>query len=178
VKPADDNSRRRPAILLTGRPGIGKTTVIRRLADLLGGKALAGFYTAEIRVGRQRQGFEIRTFSGTTAVLAHTNVDSPHCVGRYGVDVEAFEKTVLPELARPADVLLIDEIGKMECFSDRFVQAMRKLLNEAVPLVAAVALSGPGFIAEVKRRPDVELRHVTAQNRDELPGQLANLVAP
>jgi nucleoside-triphosphatase len=147
------------------------------LADLLVGRALAGFYTGEIRVGGQRQGFEVSTLSGKTAVLAHVKAHSPHRVARYGVDVEAFERTVLPELTRPADVVLIDEIGKMECFSARFVQAVRELMNVTVPIVATVALKGSGFIAEVKERPDVEIWEVTTGNRDKLPRQLAERIA-
>ena len=170
--PAAADSRRR-LILLTGRPGCGKTTVIRRVAELLPGRALAGFYTEEIRVGGQRQGFAVRTFSNTTGTLAHTRTRGPCRVGRYGVDVEAFERIVLPELARPAAVLLIDEIGKMECFSAAFVRAVRDLLNGAVPMVATVALRGPGLIAEIKSRPDAELLEVTMWARDGLPAQLA-----
>ena len=137
---------------------------------------MGGFYTGEIRIAGRREGFEVSTFSGQVAVLAHVKTHSPHRVGRYGVDVAAFERTVLPELERRAEVLLIDEIGKMECFSARFVQVVRGLLNGNAPLVATVALSGTGFIAEVKRRPDVRLWQVTTANRDELPKRLAEEV--
>jgi nucleoside-triphosphatase len=95
----------RLVILLTGRPGIGKTTIIRRLADLLAGRTIAGFCTDEIREAKQRQGFRVTAFSGATDVLAHANTRSPHRVGRYGVDLDAFERIALPELVRPADVL-------------------------------------------------------------------------
>ena len=163
-------------ILLTGRPGIGKTTVVRRLAELLPGRAIAGFYTDEIRLVGKRQGFRVTAFSGATEILAHIEARSPHRVGRYGVDIEAFEQIVLPELGRPTDVLLIDEIGKMECFSPRFVRAMHELLDRSTPIIATVALSGTGFISDVKRRSDVELQQVTAQNRDRLPTQLAERI--
>ena len=176
MSPTDSITSHRLVILLTGRPGIGKTTVIRRLAELLPGQAIAGFYTDEIRVAEQRQGFRVTAFSGTTGILAHTKTRVPHHVGRYGVDVDTFERIALPELARLADVLLIDEIGKMECFSLRFVHAVRKALDGSMPLVATVALSGSGFIAEVKDRPDAEFRQVTAQNRDKLPTQLAERI--
>jgi len=176
MNPADHDAPRRLVILLTGRPGIGKTTVIRRVAELLASRVIAGFYTDEIRVGGQRQGFRVTAFSGASDVLTHTTTHSPHRVGRYGVDMDAFERIALPELARPAEVFLIDEIGKMECFSSRFVQAVRDLLDGPMPVVATVALSGSGFIADVKRRPDAEFWEVNAENRDGLPGQLAERV--
>ncbi|HUU98699.1 MAG TPA: nucleoside-triphosphatase [Phycisphaerae bacterium] len=164
-------------ILLTGRPGIGKTTVITRLADLLSNKATAGFYTGEIREGGQRQGFGATTFSGGSGVLAHVGLQSRRRVGRYGVDVAAFEQLVLPELGRGCDVMLIDEIGKMECFSTRFVNAVRGLLDGPTPIVATVGVSGGGFIAEVKARFDAEVWQVTRESRDGLPQRLAERVA-
>jgi nucleoside-triphosphatase len=163
----------RKTILLTGRPGVGKTTVIRRLADLLSDRAIAGFYTGEIRKAEQRQGFGVTTFSGGSGVLAHVNLRSRQRVGRYGVDVAAFERLVLPELGRRCDVMLIDEIGKMECFSARFIEVVRALLDGPTLVVATVAVSGAGFIAEVKRRPDVEIWQVTRESREEMPQRVA-----
>jgi nucleoside-triphosphatase len=160
-------------ILLTGRPGVGKTTVIRRLAELLSNRSLAGFYTEEIREGGQREGFGATTLSGGTCVLAHVNHKGRYRVGKYGVDVAAFEQLVLPELTRQADVMLIDEIGKMESFSGQFVGAVRGLLGGPTPVVATVAVSGGGLIAEAKARPDAEVWKVTHDTRDELPQQLA-----
>ena len=164
-------------ILLAGRPGIGKTTVITRLADLLSNRTIGGFYTEEIREGGQRQGFGATTFSGGSGVLAHVKLRSQHRVGRYGVDTSAFEQLVLPELTRSCDVLLIDEIGKMECFSTRFVDAVRELLDGPTPVVATVAVSGAGFITEAKTRSDVEVWQVTRDSRDGLPQRLAERVA-
>ncbi len=163
----------RPTILLTGRPGVGKTTVIMRLADCLRGQDVSGFYTEEIRERGHRKGFLAVTLSGRTAVLAHVGIRSRFLVGRYGVDVNGFEELALPELGRPCDTILIDEIGKMECFSGRFVTAVWKLLDGRTQVVATVANKGAGFIAKVKARPDVEVWEVTRSNRDELPQRLA-----
>ncbi len=159
-------------VLFTGPPGIGKTTMMIRLAERLAGRSMAGFYTEEIRRDGRRQGFRIVTFSGRTGVLADRAIKSRARVGRYGVDVAGFEGLVIPELARPADLILIDEIGKMECFSSAFVDTVRGLLNGPVPVVATVAAKGGGFIAEVKARPDVQIRTVSQENRDELPDRL------
>ena len=72
----------------------------------------------------------------------------------------------------PASLYLVDEIGKMECFSAKFCAAMRGLLDSGCPLVATVALRGGGFIREVKSRHDVEIWEVTRANRDEMPRQI------
>lgn len=164
-------------ILLLGRPGVGKTTVIVRLVELLPHLQLTGFYTEEIREAGQRRGFRAVTLSGKTAMLAQVSCRSRVRVGRYGVDLTAFEELVLPELAHPADLMLIDEIGKMECFSPAFISAVRNLLNDFRPLVATIAQRGAGFITEAKTRPDVEILQVTRDNRDELPQRLARRFA-
>lgn len=164
-------------ILLTGPPGIGKTTAIVQLARQLSGLEVAGFYTQEIRENGQRVGFSVAAFSGPMRTFAHVTFRNVNRVGRYGVDVAAFEKIALPEFARPCDVMLIDEIGKMECFSSHFVAAVRGLLDDRTPMVVTVAVKGSGFIAEVKARPDVELWQITRANRDEMPERLAAVLA-
>ncbi len=169
-----EQSKRHRTILITGAPGAGKTTVIRKVAAGLSGRTIRGFTTAEIRSGRERQGFRLETFDGESVVLAHASIRSPHRVGKYGVDVAALESVVgeaLDPRASP-DVYLVDEIGKMECLSEKFVAAVGKLLNSGKPLVATVALRGSGFIEQVKRRPDVDLWTVTRSNRDSLPEEI------
>lgn len=164
-------------VLITGRPGVGKTTVIMRLAELLADHSLAGFYTEELRGRHGRFGFRAVTLTGHEATLAHVDVESTARVGRYGVDVPAFEALVLPELARTCDIVLIDEIGKMECFSSRFISAVESLLDSPTSVVATVAMKGRGFIEEVKSRPDVDLHEVTRYNRNALPTRLVPLLA-
>jgi nucleoside-triphosphatase len=164
-------------ILLTGAPGCGKTTVIRQLAELLKTIRLAGFYTAEICDGNQRTGFQAHTFDNQEALLSSIHHKSWVSVGRYGVDVLGFEKLVLPELQRDpntVDLFLIDEIGKMECFCPRFVEAMNALLALDAPLVATVSLHGKGLIQDIKLRDDVDIITVNPQNRDTLPKLILN----
>jgi nucleoside-triphosphatase len=78
-------------ILVTGLPGVGKTTLVRRVGDQLKDLKCAGFYTAEIRKGGVRKGFELIDFAGRRRVLAHVRFKSPFRVGKYSVDVKHFE---------------------------------------------------------------------------------------
>ncbi|MEW5708754.1 MAG: nucleoside-triphosphatase [Pseudomonadota bacterium] len=166
-----DQGRNPPRVLLlTGAPGIGKTTVIRRVAEALRGLKLGGFYTEELREAGKRVGFLLVDFDGQALTLAHAGLPGPR-VSKYGVDVAALDGRAQALLApRPeVAVYLVDEIGKMECLSARFVAAMGRLLASGRPVVASVARKGGGFIAEAKRWPGAALWEVTQDNRDHLP---------
>jgi nucleoside-triphosphatase len=151
-------------------PGVGKTTLIRRVVESLRGRRIRGFTTDEIRRRGGRLGFRIVPFGAEERVMAHVDFSSPARVGRYGVDVAAIDAVSESELALDpvAELYVIDEIGKMECFSARFVAGVRRLLEGDRPVAATVARSGGGFIAEVKGQPRAEVWAVTARNRDAL----------
>jgi nucleoside-triphosphatase len=161
------------ALLLTGRPGVGKTTALRRLAALLAGWRLGGFYTEEIRAGGRRVGFRAVTFGGAARVIAHVAHRGAARVGAYRVDVGAVDDLADTALApgAAADVLLVDEIGRMECLSARFVLRTRALLDAGRLVVATIGLRGGGFLAEVRARPDGECWTVTPANRDGVPAR-------
>ena len=165
-------------LLLTGMPGVGKTTVIQKVAEQLGELEIRGFITGEIRELGVRKGFSLTTFEGEPGMLSHVDLPSQYRVGKYGVDVDFLDAVSrsLQEESPPADLYLIDEIGKMECFSKVFVESMRQLLMRDVPLVATVARHGGGFIAEVKQRSDIELWEVTRTSRDHLTERVIDLI--
>jgi nucleoside-triphosphatase len=165
------------ALLLTGPPGVGKTTVLRTVARKLAGSHLVGFYTEEIRAGRQRQGFRLVSLSGEVATIAHVDLPPPR-VSKYGVDVRVLDRFAgtLGESRDRSAIYLIDEIGKMECLSAAFVEATTRLLDSGRPLVATIAQRGSGFIEDVKRRRDVNVWTVTQPTRDALPDQVVEWI--
>lgn len=165
-------------LLITGMPGVGKTTAIRRVAERIEPGGLRGFCTDEIREGGERKGFRLASFDGATRVIAHVDFAKTCRIGKYGVDVEALDDSA--GLLRPdpkAQVYLVDEIGKMECLSDKFVTAMRVLLSGRTPVVATVGARGSGFMTEVKSRTECEVWQITRANRDKLPARIVDWIA-
>ncbi|MCX7722013.1 MAG: NTPase [Verrucomicrobiae bacterium] len=162
-------------LLLIGRPGIGKTTALLKVAELMRDYRRGGFVTREVRVGARRVGFQIETFGGAVGTLAHVARDSGPRVGKYRVDVAEFERvgvTALEQAVVAADVIFLDEIGKMELFSERFRAAVLRALNCSKPVLATVMIHPHPFVDGLKRRQDVKLIEVTLANRDRLPNEL------
>ena len=169
-----------PRLLVEARPGAGKTTAFRRLAELLREREVpaSGFTTEELREGRRRVGFAIESLDGESATLAHVELSGPPRVGRYGVDLEAFERIALPALgADRGGVVLIDELGKMELASERFRATVEELFERPIALAATVQATRHPLTDGLKRRPDVEVVRLKAKNRDALPERLADRLA-
>lgn len=163
-----------PALLVTGPPGCGKTTLIRNAVAELGVPA-AGFYTEEIRSAGRREGFALVTMDGRRTTLASVRIRSPHRVSRYGVDVEALEAVgvaALEATGAAAELVVIDEIGKMELFSSRFREAVLRALDGGRPVLASIMLSSHPFADALKARPDVRLIHLTPETRERALGEV------
>ncbi len=153
--------------LLTGLPGTGKTTLVRKAVAEVG-KSAGGFYSEEIRQSGARQGFEIVTLDGHNAVLAHVNIKSQHRVGKYGVDVESLDKVgvaAVRQAIRDSSLIVIDEIGKMELFSTAFKEAVLDAIASGKKMLGTIMLAPHPFADSIKKRPEVELFELTRANR-------------
>jgi nucleoside-triphosphatase len=158
------------AYLLTGMPGTGKTTIIKQIISACGENA-SGFYTEEIRVSGIRQGFRIVTTGGQTAILAHLDIHSPYTVSKYGVDIEGLEKIGLAALRQAADhnkLIILDEIGKMELFSDPFKELVLNLIESNKRILGTIMLKPHPFADCIKQKTQVELLTVTRQNQAQV----------
>jgi nucleoside-triphosphatase len=166
--------------LLTGFPGCGKTTLVRRVLEQLLGLRLAGFYTLELRDDAgQRLGFQAIALNGGSTTLASVRSKSSIHVGKYGVELPGFELLLDNEFNRHAgdvDLFVVDEIGKMECSSRLFAGLVGRLMDGDVPVLATIAMKGGGIITAVKQRSDVELVQVHDSNREGLVGDLAKRI--
>jgi nucleoside-triphosphatase len=198
----------RPVLLLTGAPGVGKSTIIQRVIAQLPERP-GGFFTREVRRHGMRVGFEIVTLDGETAILAttdaHATFPNQRRLGRFIVNVEAVAQVAVPAMERAAQrgalaahqpetaephrdscscssaraqaphaaLVIVDEIGPMEIFSERFCDAVRNLLDDATCAVLGTIVGRPyRFADDVKKHPRVRLVNVTRENREQLPTQL------
>jgi nucleoside-triphosphatase len=167
-------------LLITGLPGVGKTTLIRKLYEALKDFHPVGFYTAEIREGGMRKGFELVDLEGKKGILSHVGVKSPYRVGRYKVGVRGFEDFLdgISFFDPSRRMVMVDEIGKMECLSTQFVRMMKEVLDSEKWVIATVALKGSGLITQVKKRQDVKLFELTQNNKDVLFSEILNEINP
>jgi nucleoside-triphosphatase len=165
-------------ILLTGRPGSGKTTLIRRLLARLARPA-GGFYTQEIREAGRRMGFEIITLDGGRGILAHVDISSKHRISKYGVDLSALETFAIPAMLDAVEhnkLVVIDEIGPMELLSPEFRQVVLDILGSSASVLGSIVWRSTPFTDQIKSRPDVTLLEVTPENREELFEVILELV--
>lgn len=158
-------------ILVVGPPRCGKSTLIERVVRQLDRPA-TGFFTRELKTGERRVGFAIETLDGKRGILAHQDLKSRYQVGRYGVNLADIDGIAVPSLvpSGPEALVVVDEIGKMECFSRLFRDTLIRVLNSSHPVLGSIALTGDRFIQGIKARNDVFLIGLSEANREQAFG--------
>jgi len=161
-------------ILLTGNPRVGKTTIIKKVVENL--KDVGGFYTEEIREG-YRKGFRIITLDGKEGILAHMDIKSRYRVGKYGVNIEDLENIAVKSVEEglDRDIIVIDEIGKMELFSEKFRNILEKALDKG-KVLGTIMKKSNYFADKVKNRKDVKVLLVEESNRDMLVEEIKEIL--
>jgi len=165
-------------ILICGPPGVGKTTLIKKILEKLNLKA-GGFYTEEIKENNRRVGFKIISLDNQEGILAHIRVKGMKRVGRYGVNIDDLEDIGVKSLDRALrneDLVIIDEIGKMEIFSDKFKEKVLACLNSEKFVLATIGIGGDKFVSKIKERKDIVLFTINIENRDRLIDRISSLI--
>jgi nucleoside-triphosphatase len=162
-------------ILLTGPPRCGKSTLIEKVVNRID-RPLTGFYTREIREKGTRTGFSIVTLDGRDGILAHVKLKSPVRVGKYRVNLHDLDQIAVPSMmpSNPDEVVVIDEIGKMECCSELFRETLVRTLDAPQRVIGTIALRGGAFIRSIKSREDVQISLVSKDNSSELEKSLVD----
>ena len=167
-------------LLITGLPGVGKTTLIKKISEELKHLRPVGFYTEEIREKGVRKGFELISLEGRRGLLSHRDIKGPHRVGHYKVDLKGFDDFLdsIPFFYPLTRLIIIDESGKMECLSDKFRKTLKGILDSEKRVIGTIALKGSGLIVEIKEREDIRLFTITQSNRNSLLSEILEEVTP
>lgn len=166
------------AYLLTGAPGVGKTTALKKIIEALGIEHCGGFYTEELRVKGERRGFRVVTLEGQAGLLADVGSSAPQRIGKYSVVLPFLEG---PGLAAVSDALqskrfaVIDEIGPMQMCSAPFQQAVLQVLKSPVPLLGTISESNT-WLSELTEYGNIELFIMTEENRDQIPNRVLEIL--
>ncbi len=165
-------------IFITGRPGCGKTTLIMEIIKELN-LSIGGFYTAEIRGRGERKGFKIIDLEGEEGILANTELESPYKVGKYKVNLKDLEeigvKSVLDAINKNK-IVIIDEIGKMELFSERFKKAVKEAINSKNKVLGTIKLAKDPFIEKIKNRKDTKIFYLTEGHFEQIKTEIIKIL--
>jgi len=153
---------------------MGKTSLIKQALAGMVDKA-GGFYTEEIRSGGTRLGFRLITLDGDSTTLSHVSIHSQHRVGKYGVNIENLDRigvSALHKAARECNLVVIDEIGKMELFSANFKEAVLRIINSGKRVLGTIMLTPNPWVDAIKHHQQVNLIEVTRSNHRQVLEEL------
>lgn len=165
--------------MISGMPGVGKTTLLKAILSRLSLSA-GGFISEEIREGGERVGFSLKTLDGRTGILAHKNIHTAHRFGKYYINLNDLEKIAVQSIEDAIshkELIVIDEIGRMELFSSSFRQAVIKALDSPKPLLATLHRGDDPFLKSIRQREDTIVFWLTPNNREEVLGKILSLLS-
>lgn len=170
---------------ITGLPGAGKTTALLSVLNMLSKEdpelKIGGMINEPIIEGRFRIGFTTRNLlSGQQEIFAHKDIQSRIMIGKIGVDVAKLNSVgveAIKDACETCDVIVIDEVGKMEVESEEFCQTVKDSLDVDKPMIITLhKKSRNPLLQDIRRRDDVRILEVTPTNRDILPYKIARLM--
>lgn len=165
-------------IFITGRPSCGKTRLIMEILRELGLDA-GGFYAQEIRESGQRKGFKITDLAGKEGILAHVNIKSQYRVSKYKVNIKDLEEigvNSIFEALKKDQFVVIDEIGKMELFSEKFKRAVLAALDSKNKVLGTIKFKRDPFTDKIKKRKDTKIFYLRRENFQEIKEKIKNLL--
>jgi nucleoside-triphosphatase len=157
-------------VFITGIPGVGKTKLLKKLAHDLSMLVIKGFYKEKIVEDESTKGYRVVSFDYQEQILAHLFIEGPNKTDGFGVNVEGFEKFILPQLENlnMVDLFIFDEISKMECLSESFCKTFEKILDSKIPVIATYSHHSTFKFKELKKRKDTIFLQMTSKNRDDI----------
>jgi nucleoside-triphosphatase len=166
-------------VLLTGEPRVGKTTILKKIIKMLGESNCIGFYTEEIRDEFDRIGFDCVSLDGRRKRIADINFKSDIRMGRYGIDIEAFEDIALQAINIPSNsnkIIIIDEIGPIQFLSTRFKEEINNILTCPNCVIGTIFYNMHPNIDEIKKISGIKFYTITNESRDTIIENIFNHV--
>lgn len=171
---------------ITGLPGAGKTYTLRRVIEMLtadGKLSIGGMIDEKVvdETGRKKLGIQVTDLmTNQSQMFARPDIDSKIMVGSLGVDLALFESVsinAIKKACEQCDIIIIDEIGKVEVESQAFVDAVNEALDVDKPMLITLhKKSRNPLLQDIRRRDDVRVLEVTPTNRNILPFKIISLM--
>ena len=175
-----------PKIGITGMPSVGKTQTLIKIIEKIekSGYKLEGMITTPLIEKKKRVGLYVEDWqTKEKEVFARLDLDSKDKVGKYGVDLAALERVGVHAIEKAindedTDIIVIDEIGKMEMLSEKFCEMVIEALDSDKPIMVTLhKKSRTPLLQDIRRRDDIRILEVTAVNRNLLPYKIEKIMA-
>ena len=175
-----------PKIGITGMPSVGKTETLIKIIDKIekSGYKIEGMITETLLEDNKRVGFYVKDWqTNEREIFAHIDFDLKDKVGKYGVDLNVLEKVGVTAIEKAIndeniDIIIIDEIGKMEMLSEKFCETVIYALDSDKPILVTLhKKSRTPLLQDIRRRDDIRILEVTAVNKNLLPYKIEKIMA-